>query len=136
MACVYKHICPNGKVYIGRTSVKPELRWGENGSGYLGQLFCNAIIEFGWNNIKHVILYDNLTLEQSIKLEKQEIIKHKSFLNTRGYNVDTTNFDLKLTKGQKKKRNRNMNKKAKLKQKEIFFQKIKEESFEGGFGNE
>lgn len=135
MACVYKHICPNGKVYIGRTSIKPELRWGENGCGYLGQLFCNAIIEFGWNNIKHIILYDNLNFEESVELEKREIIKHKSFLQTKGYNVNIDNFNLKLTKGQKKKRNRGMTRKAKDKQRKIFFQKIEKE-FEGGFIDE
>ena len=31
--CVYKHIFPNNKVYIGVTCQKPEYRW-RNGKGY------------------------------------------------------------------------------------------------------
>ena len=52
--CVYKHTCPNGKVYIGITSKKPEYRWGKNGIGYKKQPhFCRAIPKYGWGNIKH-----------------------------------------------------------------------------------
>ena len=35
--CVYKHTCPNGKVYIGITGKKPKHRWGKDGSGYKKQ---------------------------------------------------------------------------------------------------
>ena len=31
--CVYIHTAPNGKMYIGQTSQKPEARWN-NGRGY------------------------------------------------------------------------------------------------------
>ena len=31
--CVYKHTCPNGKVYIGITCQNPIKRW-KGGSGY------------------------------------------------------------------------------------------------------
>lgn len=34
MYSVYKHTCPNNKVYIGITSRKPEKRW-KNGYGYI-----------------------------------------------------------------------------------------------------
>lgn len=33
--CVYRHISPSNKVYIGITSRKPELRWGHNGIYYI-----------------------------------------------------------------------------------------------------
>ena len=62
--CVYRHIFPNGKSYIGITSKKPNQRW-ENGKGYskTGQnAIYNAIKKYGWDNIKHEILFDNLTL--------------------------------------------------------------------------
>ena len=36
---VYKHTCPNGKVYIGITCQKPQNRWGKDGNGYKEQLF-------------------------------------------------------------------------------------------------
>lgn len=31
--CVYKHLFPNGKCYIGITSMSPNKRWN-NGHGY------------------------------------------------------------------------------------------------------
>ena len=39
--CVYEHVFPNGKRYIGITSKKPEARW-ENGSGYSKELYLVA----------------------------------------------------------------------------------------------
>lgn len=61
---VYKHTFPNGKVYIGITSQKPENRWN-SGKGYLRKingkyaqpLMANAVIKHGWDNIKHEILW-------------------------------------------------------------------------------
>ena len=66
--CVYMHIFPNQKRYIGQTCQKPERRWNNNGSGYLGKrkngeykqpLIANAIQQYGWENIKHEILFNN-----------------------------------------------------------------------------
>ena len=52
---VYKHTFPNGKVYIGITSQKPEDRWSK-GKGYQRQpLIYNAINKYGWDNIVHKI---------------------------------------------------------------------------------
>ena len=31
---VYKHTCPNEKIYIGITKQQPIKRWGYNGYGY------------------------------------------------------------------------------------------------------
>lgn len=64
--CVYKHTSPSGKVYIGQTSINPLDRW-QNGKGYKKQAFYNAIKKYGWENIKHEILYDNLTKEEATK---------------------------------------------------------------------
>lgn len=76
MSCVYKHTFPNGAVYIGRTDMKPEDRW-LNGWGYKNcPLMFNAIIKFGWDNVKHEIIADNLTTEESIAIESQEIALH------------------------------------------------------------
>ena len=45
--CVYMHISPNNKRYIGLTSRKPEHRWN-NGKGYKGNsYFTNAINKYG-----------------------------------------------------------------------------------------
>lgn len=84
--CVYKHTCPNGKVYIGITSKKPEYRWS-NGKGYKGNIhFTRAIEKYGWSNIKHNILHENLT-EQDAKIIEMELIKlHNSDNTQKGYN--------------------------------------------------
>lgn len=58
---LYKHTFPNGKVYIGITSRSdPEQRWLK-GRGYQTQtLMYNAIKFYGWDNIKHEILFSNV----------------------------------------------------------------------------
>lgn len=63
--CVYKHTFPNGKMYIGITSKTPNNRW-ENGTGYTKQhqpVMYYAIQKYGWNNVKHEILFTDLTEE-------------------------------------------------------------------------
>ena len=62
---VYKHTCPNGKVYIGITRLNPLDRWG-GGFGYQTQVyFWRAIVKYGWINIKHDVPYDNLSEEEA-----------------------------------------------------------------------
>lgn len=85
---VYKHTCPNGKVYIGITMQEPKARWSY-GYGYkTQQLFFRAIQKYGWNNIKHEILYEGLTKEQAEKKEIELIAEHKSNHSEYGYNID------------------------------------------------
>lgn len=85
--CVYKHEAPNGKIYIGITSNKPEIRWN-NGKGYKScRLFYNAIIKYGWDNITHDILFKNLTKTEAEQKE-QELIKYFNSNNRKyGYNL-------------------------------------------------
>lgn len=84
---VYKHTCPNSKVYIGITRKKPKDRW-RYGYGYEGQLFFKAIQKYGWCNIKHEILYTNLTKEEAEQKEIELISFYKSNQLEFGYNVD------------------------------------------------
>lgn len=66
---LYKHTSPSGKVYIGITSKKANKRW-QNGAGYKPCIaFYKAIMKYGWNNIKHEILFDNLSKEMAEHLE-------------------------------------------------------------------
>lgn len=70
--CVYKHTTPNGKVYIGITRRNPITRW-QNGNGYKrNKHFMGAILKYGWDNIKHEILFSGLT-EQEAKKHLSEI---------------------------------------------------------------
>lgn len=85
---VYKHTTPNNKSYIGITSyTKPELRW-RNGNGYNNQYFSRAIKKYGWENIKHEILYSNLSKEQAEQKEIELIDLYKSNNPVYGYNIE------------------------------------------------
>lgn len=86
MSCVYKHTFPNGAVYIGKTNMSPEDRW-LNGWGYKNcPLMFNAILQFGWNNVQHEILADNLTEKQALDMESAQIRLH-SASSTMIYNI-------------------------------------------------
>lgn len=88
MFCVYMHTAPNNKVYIG-ISENPVHRWN-NGKGYKqNKHFYSAIGKYGWDNIKHEILFDNLTKEQACQKEIELIAKYKSNNSDFGYNVST-----------------------------------------------
>ena len=66
MYTVYMHICPNNKRYIGITGQVVEKRWN-HGEGYSHQrLFYRAILKYGWDNIQHLIIKDNITNNPSI----------------------------------------------------------------------
>lgn len=90
---VYIHIIPkeitnyeNDKYYIGITSRKPKDRWS-NGNGYKTQFFGRAIKKYGWENIQHIILKENLTHEQACNEEQTLIKKYKSSDRKYGYNI-------------------------------------------------
>lgn len=87
--CVYIHIFPNGKKYVGITSRKPEVRWGCNGFNYRGQRIKSAIEKYGWNNIEHYILESNISKSKAEKLEIKLIKAHRSNEKEFGYNSST-----------------------------------------------
>lgn len=85
---VYVHITPNNKRYIGITIRKPERRWN-NGKGYeKNKCFYNTILKYGWNNIKHEVLFEGLTKKQAESKEIELIAFYKSNTKKFGYNVD------------------------------------------------
>jgi len=88
--CVYKHTCLiNDKVYVGITARTPEVRWS-NGRGYRNNVyFTNAIKKYGWENFKHEILYDKLTLEDAKQKEIELIALLKSNIREYGYNISS-----------------------------------------------
>lgn len=102
---VYKHLVPNGKIYIGITKQNPNRRW-RNGHGYIDSiLFFNAIIKYGWINIKHEILDQNVSFEKACELEKYYIQLYKSNDSNYGYNIKSgySNKTIKKTKENKTK---------------------------------
>lgn len=87
MYTVYKHTFPNGKVYIGITSQNPNNRW-RKGDGYKGnEMLFRAINKYGWENIKHEILNNNLTKEEAEAEEKRLIKQYNSNNRKFGYNI-------------------------------------------------
>ena len=84
---VYMHIFPNKKVYIGITQQELNQRW-KNGYGYKQCHFVwKAIEKYGWDNVKHEILYTNLTKEEAEQKEIELIAFYKSNQKEHGYNV-------------------------------------------------
>lgn len=100
---VYKHTSPKGKIYIGITSQDPEKRW-LNGKGYKrNSIFYNAIEKYGWENIKHEILFENLTKEEAEQKEIELISKYKSNERNFGYNIDNGGHINRFSEASKKK---------------------------------
>ena len=84
---VYKHTSPSGKIYIGITCKKPKVRWN-NGNGYKHNgHFYRAIKLYGWDNILHEVLFENLNKEEAILTEKFYIALYDSTDPLKGYNI-------------------------------------------------
>lgn len=87
--CVYVHTTPSNRRYVG-ISCDPVKRW-RNGKGYeYNYLFYRAIKKYGWDNIKHEILFENLTLEEAKAIEKKLIVE---------WNLTDHRYGLNLTAG-------------------------------------
>lgn len=84
--CVYVHSFPHGKRYVGITSCDPLKRW-QNGTGYGNhRRLINAILKYGWNNVDHRILFENLSQETAYRLEQIIIAMFRSNEYLFGYN--------------------------------------------------
>lgn len=95
--CVYAHISPSQKIYVGLTSLKPEYRWN-GGKGYLSRNpdgtykqphFARAILTYGWENFRHIVLATGLTKEQAEQLECDLISEYNSNNSGYGYNIES-----------------------------------------------
>ena len=86
---VFKHTSPNGKVYIGITCCESvELRW-YGGWGYRqNHAFYEDIKKFGWENIVHEILYQDLSPKDARRIEVELIEQYKAMDPRYGYNLD------------------------------------------------
>lgn len=84
---LYKHTFPNGRVYIGITERKPEKRWGKNGNGYKSnKKMFEDIKKYQWENIKHEIIFSNLSKKEAGELEQLYIERYKANIEDYGYN--------------------------------------------------
>lgn len=84
--CVYEHVFPNGKRYIGITSAQPpEKRW-RHGANYKEQTkIYKAIQKYGWENIEHNIIIDGLDEELAGLFEQVLIATYNTIED--GYNI-------------------------------------------------
>lgn len=81
---LYRHTFPDGKVYIGITGGDPLARWN-NGNGYMNtKKMSEAIVRYGWDNIKHEILMTGLTEKEARDAERTTIktYRYEDILNT------------------------------------------------------
>ena len=85
---VYIHTCPNNKVYVGLTRQKVEKRWGSGHHYQDNPYFYNAIKKYGWNNIKHKVLFENLTKKEAEQKEIDLIALYNSSNRNFGYNIE------------------------------------------------
>ena len=84
---VYKHTCPNSKVYVGITCQKVSQRW-RKGKGYRNNVyFTRAIQKYSWDKISHDILFVDLTKEEAEAKERELIAFYKSDNPKFGYNI-------------------------------------------------
>lgn len=85
--CVYQHITPCGKSYVGVTRQEPKQRF-QNGNGYRhNDYFYKAILKYGWDNIEHKIIARGLTKEEAEHAEIALISKIHSNNKLCGYNI-------------------------------------------------
>ena len=77
---VYSHTNRlNGHVYIGITYHKnPNIRWGSGRKYKHSVKFYYAILKYGWNTFEHIILYEGISKEEAIEMEKDLIKKYKN----------------------------------------------------------
>ena len=86
--CVYIHTSPSNKKYVGITGQNPpEKRWDE-GRGYPHNAhFTSAIKKYGWENFKHEIVADNLTVSEAEEMERNLIQLYNTMDQEYGYNL-------------------------------------------------
>ena len=85
---VYKHITPCGKIYIGQTKGTMTKRAGSGGIFYKQcPYFYHAIKKYGWDNIEHIIVSDNLSKKEADYLEKYMISYYNTMDSRYGYNL-------------------------------------------------
>ena len=83
---VYMHIFPNGKKYIGITKQTLKDRF-DSGYGYRIPPMKNAIQKYGWENVEHKLLLENLSKEEAYQKEIELISLYQTTNIKYGYNI-------------------------------------------------
>ncbi|MGZ7119634.1 MAG: NUMOD3 domain-containing DNA-binding protein [Methanobacterium sp.] len=85
---VYCHTSPSGKKYIGITSNYKRRCYRHSDESSSCTAFSYAIKKYGWDNFKHEILANGLTLQSANHFE-QFYIKYFNTISPNGYNLKT-----------------------------------------------
>lgn len=94
---LYVHIVPKeltgirDKYYIGITEHLPKKRWGSNGNKYKNHPFYNAILQYGWDNMEHIIVSCSLSKSDAECVESMCIEYTHSYDDRYGYNAQLRN---------------------------------------------
>ena len=87
MYSIYVHTFPDGKKYVGSTSLDVKRRW-QSGSGYKDQKeMFEAIKSVGWNNIQHQVIETVEDKENAIKREEYYTLLWRTNEPDFGYNI-------------------------------------------------
>lgn len=84
---VYRHITPDGKIYVGQTGDDPVNRWGSGTKYRANEAFTSAVNFFGWGNIRHEILYQGTSESEAKELERSYIRLWDTMNPEKGYNI-------------------------------------------------
>ena len=87
MYSIYVHTTPDGRKYVGSTSLEPKRRF-HGGSLYRKHIrFYNAIKFFGWYNIEHQVLETVEDKETALKREEYYTLLWRTNEPEFGYNI-------------------------------------------------
>lgn len=93
----------NNKIYIGQTCQSPpNKRWYPSNYAH-SPCFYNAIQKYGWSNFSHIILEDNLTLEEANEREAYWIKFYNTLNRKYGYNIRPGGNNAAISEETKKK---------------------------------
>lgn len=82
---VYKYTFPDGKVYIGMTSLTLAER---RDCGYQHNPRLQAAMRlYGWAGFSHEVLIDNLAEQEAAEMEQKLIAEYEATNPSKGYNV-------------------------------------------------
>jgi len=84
--CVYEHVSPSGKRYIGLTC-NPKRRWAKGSQYKESPGFALAIKKYGWSSFKSSILFSGLTEDEAYVIEAELIEKYQTTDRKFGYNT-------------------------------------------------
>ena len=100
---VYMHICPNGWVYVGMTRQQPyTARWVPCHYQKC-VLFYQAILEFGWKNIQHIVIGQYSTKSEAADVERDVTLQNQGHC----YNIYNSAATYKSETSRKYYRQRN-----------------------------